>query len=205
MRDSDDEIESSDITLGTGKLLGLFLGLVVICGIFFSLGYAMGKNSGSIPTQLTETPATLSPGTTPTQKPGAGTAAEVVPSQMPTEPLATGEQPAADTSTTPVSQPAEAQPQPQQPTPKLETTSAKMAVVGENTAALVVQIAAVSKREDAEILISALKHKNYPAFVANTTDNLFHVQVGPYTDVTAAKTMRDKLASDGYSPILKRQ
>ena len=35
----------TELTLSTGKLLALFFGLVAVCAIFFSLGYAVGKNS----------------------------------------------------------------------------------------------------------------------------------------------------------------
>src|SRR5712691_5894801 len=39
------EAEESDITIGPGKLLGLFFMLVMICGIFFAIGYSLGKTS----------------------------------------------------------------------------------------------------------------------------------------------------------------
>ena len=68
-----------------------------------------------------------------------------------------------------------------------------------------VQVAAVSKQEDADALVDALKKKQYPAFSANTApDKLFHVQVGPYADVKDAEVMRAKLVGDGYNPILKK-
>ena len=37
--------EDTEITLGTGKLLGLFLLLAAVCGVFFSIGYSLGKSS----------------------------------------------------------------------------------------------------------------------------------------------------------------
>jgi DedD protein len=69
-----------------------------------------------------------------------------------------------------------------------------------------VQVAAVSKQEDAQALVDALKKKQYPAFTANgsSTDKLFHVQVGPFSDIKDAEGMRAKLVSDGYNPILKK-
>src|ERR1019366_5868716 len=39
------ETEDSDITLGPGKLLGLFFMLVAVCGVFFAIGYSLGKTS----------------------------------------------------------------------------------------------------------------------------------------------------------------
>ena len=37
--------EDTEITLGTGKLLGLFFLLVAVCGVFFAIGYSLGKSS----------------------------------------------------------------------------------------------------------------------------------------------------------------
>jgi cell division septation protein DedD len=68
-----------------------------------------------------------------------------------------------------------------------------------------VQVAAVSKDEDAQSLVDALKNKQYPAFVAsNSTDKLFRVQVGPFADIKDAEGMRARLINDGYNPILKK-
>jgi cell division septation protein DedD len=70
----------------------------------------------------------------------------------------------------------------------------------------VVQVAAVTKPEDAEGLVNALKKKQYPAFAVNNTpsDKLFRVQVGPYPDIKDAEAIRARLVSDGYNPILKK-
>ena len=38
--------DDTEITLGVGKLLGLFLLLAALCGVFFSIGYSLGKSSG---------------------------------------------------------------------------------------------------------------------------------------------------------------
>ena len=68
-----------------------------------------------------------------------------------------------------------------------------------------VQVAAVSKQEDAEALVDALKKKQYPAFVAsNSADKLFRVQVGPFAEIKDAEAMRSRLINDGYNPILKK-
>src|SRR5258708_15213674 len=37
--------EDTEITLGTGKMLVLFFGLVALCAVFFGMGYSLGKNS----------------------------------------------------------------------------------------------------------------------------------------------------------------
>ena len=69
-----------------------------------------------------------------------------------------------------------------------------------------VQVAAVSRQEDADALVEALKKKQYPAFTANNTsaDKFYRVQVGPYADLKEAEAMRARLISDGYNPIVKK-
>src|ERR1700687_1389660 len=37
--------EDTEITLGTGKMLLLFFGLVGLCAVFFGMGFSLGKNS----------------------------------------------------------------------------------------------------------------------------------------------------------------
>src|SRR5215472_2312169 len=39
--------EDTEITLGTGKLLGIFFGLVFVCSIFFTLGYLLGHSTAA--------------------------------------------------------------------------------------------------------------------------------------------------------------
>src|SRR5262249_22802700 len=68
-----------------------------------------------------------------------------------------------------------------------------------------VQVAAVSKKEDADNLVTALSKKQYPVFMTTVPgDNLFHVQVGPFGDPKEAETMRVRLAGEGYDAIVKR-
>jgi cell division septation protein DedD len=67
-------------------------------------------------------------------------------------------------------------------------------------------VAAVTRQEDADSLVEALKKKQYPAFTASnpSVDKFFRVQVGPYADIKDAEIQRNRLTSDGYNPILKK-
>ncbi|MGH9669864.1 MAG: SPOR domain-containing protein, partial [Terriglobales bacterium] len=68
-----------------------------------------------------------------------------------------------------------------------------------------VQIAAVTRKEDADALVAALRKKQYPVFVATSaSDKFLRVQVGPFSDPKEAETMRQRLIGDGYKPILKK-
>jgi cell division septation protein DedD len=81
-----------------------------------------------------------------------------------------------------------------------ELTSAPQSLTG-----IMVQVAAVSKQEDADALVKALRKKEYPVFVVTQADNkLFHVQVGPFAQQRDAEAMRAKLSGDGYNAIIKK-
>jgi cell division septation protein DedD len=69
---------------------------------------------------------------------------------------------------------------------------------------IIVQIAAISRQEDAEVLAGALrKHGFNPSVRPGTTDKLFHVQVGPFTDKAQAESIKQHLLADGYNAIMK--
>src|SRR5258707_13818404 len=47
-----DSSQDTEITLGTAKLLGLFFGLVMVCAVFFALGYTLGRKSDATAASL---------------------------------------------------------------------------------------------------------------------------------------------------------
>jgi DedD protein len=67
-----------------------------------------------------------------------------------------------------------------------------------------VQIAAVSQPEDAEVLVNALRKRGY-AVVARreAADNLIHVRIGPFASRDEANRWRQRLLNDGYNAILQ--
>jgi cell division septation protein DedD len=69
---------------------------------------------------------------------------------------------------------------------------------------IMVQIAAVSRQEDAEVLAGALRKRGFnPSVRPGNGDKFFHVQVGPFTDKTQAETIKQHLLADGYNAIMK--
>ena len=42
-----DQIRDTEITLSTGKLLGMFFALAIICAVFFTMGYLLGKSTSA--------------------------------------------------------------------------------------------------------------------------------------------------------------
>ena len=72
---------------------------------------------------------------------------------------------------------------------------------------IVVQIAALSREDDAVALAGALRKKDYNVFVVNnpaTNDKFYHVQVGPFATLPEAEAMKAKLIAEGYNPIVKK-
>ena len=56
--------QDTEITLGTGRMLALFFGLVLVCAVFFAVGFSLGRKvgtagAGSPLAQQAQTPATV--------------------------------------------------------------------------------------------------------------------------------------------------
>lgn len=193
--------EDTEITLGTGKLLVLFFGLVAVCALFFAMGYSLGRKAEPA---ITTASAAVPQTTTAGNRAGSGSSSATQPMTF----YKSVEQKDANTQLTP---PADAKTDsPSSPASAPATTSPASTQPTEVVGALpspgyFVQVAAVSKEEDADALVDALKKKDYPAFVAPpAADKLLRVQVGPFSDVKEAEAIRTRLIADGYSPILKK-
>jgi DedD protein len=197
--------QDTEITLGTGRMLALFFALVVICAVFFSIGFSLGRKANSF--GAGNVMAAQSGAPSSVIRPSAGKNTQPTPastdfsfynavgqktadSKLPASPDA--QKPASDQ---PSAQGAAAD----QSKPDEPPTSAP-------TNAYYVQVAAVTRQEDADALVEALKKKQYPAFANNNpaVDKYFRVQVGPYADIKDAEGTRNRLVSDGYNPILRR-
>jgi cell division septation protein DedD len=195
--------QDTEITLGTARLLSLFFGLVIVCAVFFALGYTLGRKSdvgiasaaGTLP--LTSTSSTAKPASSAASAPMTfykNVEQKDANPQLTPAPDATS--PAAQAAGTSSNSASQAQSQPANPPDPIGTVP---------TAGYFVQVAAVTKQEDADSLVDALKKKEYPAFSSNSAvDKYFRVQVGPFADIKDAESMRSRLINDGYNPILKK-
>ena len=196
--------QDTEITLGTGKLLLLFFGLVGICAVFFALGYSLGRKSEAVVTMASA--AGIPQPSSNTNKASSGSAAPAMTFYKAVEQKQANAEltPSAETKTDTNGSAQTSAPlspgttQPQQSNGVDPATAMPLS-------GYFVQVAAVSKQEDANALVDALKKKEYPAFVATpASDKLFRVQLGPFSDIKDAEGMRTKLVGDGYSPILKK-
>ncbi len=180
MDEFQEQAPEQETTIGMGKLFAIFAGLVVVCALFFSLGYTLGKKSVA---------NTLIPEPTAS----AATTASSIPKPSPSQSL-------------PKVQPEPPPPQSEPANPALAESTPALAPEIVRTGTFVVQVAAVSRKEDAEALLGALRKKDYPVFIVSNVpgDRLFHVQVGPYGTMKDAEAMKSRLAGDGYNPIVKK-
>ena len=199
----------TELTLGLGTVLGLGAGLLLLCIVCFALGYAVGHRAStnsdnavvfSNPKSAT---ATASGGTKPGAiRQGANPASQDAVSgdseaQQTPAGQGTGDSAAGNSST--------------QVRPALQTSTGAQSdaplhvqPATSQVQGWMVQIAAVSRTEDADVLVGALKKRGYAVTARRELgDNLIHVQTGPFTSRNDANTMRQKLLSDGYNAIVQ--
>jgi DedD protein len=219
--DEDDLVNNSaELSLGMGTLLGIFFGLALVCGVFFGFGYMMGHRSPG--PYVSSEPLYVAP--KPAQTPAAPKPSALVPEQ-PSEasrvvlPTATQN----TIVTAPAQQAAQTQQTPPQPTAVTQVEAPKPTVIQKATTTpipaptpatsqpvsaqsgtIMVQIAAVKNRPDAEALADALRKNGFtPTIRTEPQDKLLHVQVGPFSNREEAKGMRQKLSSAGYDAFIK--
>lgn len=222
-RDADDTLNDAngtkdrEITLGTTMILGIFFALAMLCAVFFGFGYQLGHKAVVIApvTASTESPSTNTnfaafkpaAGNPVGSTSAAGTGPTVtVPLTPRTKPEPTTphaqESPAAaidKEAAGDVPAPA-ARPSPPA-SPANAPEAATSAPIG---AGAIVQIAAVSHQEDADLLVTTLKRRGYNVAIRNEPqDKLLHVQVGPFGSHKEADVMRQKLLADGFNAIVK--
>jgi cell division septation protein DedD len=202
-------------------VIGLFFLMLLFSGVFFTLGYVMGKNQLDAQVRAASTHGT-DPVLPLKQDP---------PAKQGKSPVSTPDTavPSSDTSTTPPSSEWEfyragekqasndhlkpAPPMPASP-PKTITTSAKGSVqpapAGKSGSAAIakgaylLQVAAVRSEADAVSLAGELRKKRFPAFVQTPQgDKYYRVQVGPYNDQKAVQSAKKGLEASGFKAIIK--
>lgn len=201
----------TEIALGTRSLLAIFFGLVLICGVFFGLGYSVGRAGGSRAVAQTSPPATSTAPESHLTKPSADQT--LTPVEAPPAPSESGT-PVSDNSPPAAQTGASATPPVPLPAPATNAQNPTLASAGVKTATLqpaaaatgsiMVQVAAVRVPQDAQILVEALKRHGYTAVVREEPqDQLLHIQLGPFPSRPDAMAMRAKLLSDGYNAVVK--
>lgn len=223
--------DDREVTLSSTTLLVIFFGLVLVCGLFFGLGYTLGRRSHA---ETADAIPSSEPASSPLvasaqPKPSPASQSTVVPSPVsdaqPADgatpaPVDDGNQAAAAQESTPSASTQKPTPAlvhaatPPAPSPTAQVKPALTAVSPPSsvasapstpgTSGIMVQIAAVSNPADADVLVGALRKRGYSVTIRNQPgDTLLHVQVGPFAARADAIAMKQKLLGDGYNAILK--
>jgi DedD protein len=204
--------------LESRHLVGLFLGVVLLCGVFFTLGYVMGRQQygGSVhaadASPLRSAPAapvaaknnkeaTPANGASGSDQGwdfyGKGAPAD----HLEPAPASRAKQPGgsvAGKSSTPMP------PVSAKALPASAKEPARFQPPALNRNSIVLQVAAVKLQRDALEMADAIQQKKFPSFVATSpADNLYHVQIGPYSDMAAAENAKRALEQLGFKPIIK--
>jgi DedD protein len=206
----------AEFTLGIGTILTLGGALLLVCGICFAFGYVVGHrtSAGQITASVLPNSKSTAYPAGSGAKPGPG--AQATPSApMPVATDGSDEKsaPSTQSSSTAV---ASGVPSAQSESglagnpgvkPALGTSTDSAVRIQPATAQVqgwMVQIAAVSRAEDADVLVSALRKRGYAVSARHAIgDNLIHVQTGPFVSRNDANAMRQKLLNDGYNAIIE--
>jgi cell division septation protein DedD len=208
--------------LESRHVIGLFMLMLLFSGVFFTLGYVMGRNQYDGPVRAA---------TDFFKKPEISVSAKTnVSSKRTNNPAPATTQP--DTTAAPNSdwefyhagdhqktedhlKPVAAVPLPaRKNVPVLVRTAGPPRTAGGSSktlntppipgSAYTLQVAALTKEADALELATRLQKKKFPAFVLSPqADKYYRVQVGPYADVKAADAARKGLEGAGFKAIVK--
>jgi cell division septation protein DedD len=218
-----------DRVLESRHLVGLFLGVVLLCGVFFTLGYVMGRTqyggavhaadgfNGNLPSApvLPKSKAAPAAKNAPAPAPDNGGWDFYDNKKSASDHLEPSPAPAASPASAakaPASVPAVATKSTNAPRPASTKTvaatpkqpPARFQAPAMNKNSIVLQVAAVKLQRDALEMADAIQQKKFPAFVATSpADNFLHVQVGPYPDMAAAENAKRALEQLGFKPIIK--
>ena len=214
----------SDRILESRHLVGLFLGVVLLCGVFFTLGYVMGRTQMGPPVTLRASAAARDPVIPSTAKPDPS---EKTPPAANSEwdfyskdkdpnriehpapaPAVSAPSAAASSHASPHSHAVAENPPPATTTKPVVANPKdlrRFAPPRMPRGAVVLQVGALGKEADALALADAVQQKHFPSFVAMPMgDNLYRVQVGPYNDAASAQAAQQLLIKAGFNSILKR-
>jgi DedD protein len=204
-----------DRVLESRHLIGLFVGVVILCAVFFTLGYVMGRSQYAAAVQAAYPPGRAVVPATDRER--------VAPKELTPAPAGDWDF-YANKNNNQLEKPAPAPKAapPQAPFVAINAPAAKPTVADSRSsrgatpptrsglprmlgANLILQVAAVTRQGDALAMADALQRKKFPSFVvAPSVDNFYRVQVGPYPDEHAADDAKSALDRAGFKAIIKR-
>jgi hypothetical protein len=194
-----------ELVLGNKQLLSVFFIVVVLLGVFFTMGYIVGRNTlpGGSQMAAAKDAQPFEPPTSSTEDdPDRPSPAGPAPTALP--PADEPPKPTASSSAEPEPpKPAQVEPpKPAAPKPEpLKADPPKPPSAG--AGGLYLQVAATRKSE-ADLLAEVLTKKGYPTVVAPVPETaLFRVMVGPMREADVPKA-REALTAAGFKPFPRK-
>jgi SPOR domain len=178
-----------ELILGNRQLLSVFFIVVILLGVFFTMGYIVGRNSGPTATETLNASREPSPAVESTARP-----AEAPKLPGDSAPVETAAQQPADTGTTSAPAPIQAKAESKQDkSAKSKTPAVSSEPVDGRT---YLQLAATSKHE-ADIMVDVLRNKGFRAIAVEIEEKrgTFRVLVGPVSEGGTNKLRADLQAS----------
>jgi len=199
-----------ELVLGNRQLISVFLVVVILLAVFFSMGYIVGRNSapGSTAETARNNPPSVTESAPKASSPTPAPTPDVAPAPADEPPAAThSEQPAPTRSeSAPVRAPKEVKAQKEpKPEPAAERVSTTAGAPGEPGPGQYWQVVATA-RPDAEIIAEALTKKGFHTLVTPAPkDGVFRVLVGPLKDPPTQAQTRTNLEAAGFkNPMLRK-
>jgi cell division septation protein DedD len=213
-----------ELVLGNRQLISVFVIVVALLGVFFSMGYIVGRNSSPAVSAAAADAAKSNSDTHPAESPSPDSSSSAEPSQAPAQPSAAGS--SADDSAPSQAPPSATQPEkPAEAPPAAKSARATVkeakpkpfperdATPAPERAPLASQLAGgqywqvvATTRPDAEIIAEALARKGFHAVLAPAPkDGVFRVLVGPLGDASTQAQTRTNLEAAGFkNPIMRK-
>ena len=214
-RGAPDIAADREITLGTTMILLIFFALAVQDAAVFGFGFSMGSKHSSGTSTVPSGPASSASFGNLKPAPGnpLGSHATVKPSTVdeaatPIAPPAPGRATPAPIERTVVQadeSPVGAPSRPTAPAPGAANAAAIpiAPTVAPGPGTFVVQVAALSRQEDADLIGTTLRRRGYLVNIRTEADRLVHVQVGPFATRKDADAMKARLLADGFNAYIK--
>ena len=174
-RNEDGEFE---LILGNRQLMSVFFIVVILLGVFFAMGYIVGRNSSpvtgaDVATHRPESKPLVDTSTPPRESPPPASAPKETASQQ-------------GPATPPASQPAP------EPLPAAKPSARAATSAQPESGKTYLQLSAID-HDAAEIMVELLRKKSFPAITAEVPEKpgVFRVLVGPVSEADVNKTRAD--------------
>ena len=200
-----------ELILENRQVLLIFFVIVALCGVFFSMGYLIGHNtlsSSTVVAQAAPEAAGDAEKPSPMPPPAYLQQGQRLASNIPESPPSTTELSFYESVEENPLRPRSFLPMFPPPPPAILSSfrnRKKMLSCRYRRRASWFRVSALTRREDAEALLTLLQERDLPVLVTSSrTDPLFHVVVGPYDNEQDAQEAKVLLEYDGFRPIIKR-